>query len=85
MLDLMCYSFFWPQMAIQTREHVQKCCLCITFKVKQQMAPMENIMATHPLELVHIDYLCLEPGRGKEENIPLVMNHLTHYAQEYVT
>ena len=29
--------------------------------------PMENIVATHPLELVYIDYLCLEPGKGKEE------------------
>ena len=36
---------------------------------------MEIIMATHPLELVHIDYLCLEPGKGKEENLLVVMDH----------
>ena len=29
---------------------------------------MENIVATHPLELVHIDYLCLKPRKGREEN-----------------
>ena len=46
---------------------------------------MENIMTTHPLELVHINYLYLEPGKGKEENILIVMDHLTHYAQVYVT
>ena len=32
---------------------------CVTFKAKQQRVPMESIVATHPLELVHIDYLCL--------------------------
>ena len=32
-------------------------------------------MATHPLELVHIDYLCLKPGKGKEKNVLVVMDH----------
>ena len=47
--------------------------------------PMENIMATHHLELVHTDNLCLEPGKGNEENILVVMDHFTHYVQAYVT
>ena len=46
---------------------------------------MVNIMAIHPLELVHIDYLCLEPGKGKEENIPVMMDNFTPYSQAYVT
>ena len=49
------------------------------------MAPMENIVATHPLELVHLNYLYSEPGRGKEENVLVVINHFTHYTQAYVT
>ena len=53
--------------------------------MKQQRAPMESIMATHPLELVQINYLCLEPGKGKEENVLVVMVHFTYYAQAYVT
>ena len=83
-LDLMCNHLFWPWMAIQAKEHVEKCHQCISFKVKQQWAPMENIVATHSLELVHIDYLCLEPGKGKEENVLVVMDHFTCYAQAYV-
>ena len=81
MLDLMCNHFFWPKMVMQARENVKKCHLCITFKVKQQRAPMENIMTTHPLELVNINYLCLEPRKGKKDNILVVMDHFTHYAQ----
>ena len=42
---------------------------------------MESIVATHPMELVHINYLCLEPGKGREENVLVVTDHLTWYAQ----
>ena len=84
MLNLMCNCFFWPQMNIQAKEHVEKCCQCVTFKAKQQRTPLENIMATHPLELVHINYLSLEPEKGKA-NILVVTDHFIHYAQAYVT
>ena len=41
-------------------------------------------MATHSLKLVHLDYLCLEPGKEKEENVLVVTDHFTCYAQTYV-
>ena len=85
MLDLLFDCFFWPCMAMQVRECIDKCCQCLTFKVKQPRALLENIVATHPLELFHVDYLCLEPGKGKEENFLVVTDHFTCYVQAYVT
>ena len=85
MLDLMCDRFFWPHMAVQAKEHIGKCCPCLAFKARQPKAPLENIMATHPLELVHLDFLCLEPGKGLEENVLVITDHFTRYAQAYVT
>ena len=47
-------------------------------------APLENIVATHPLEVIHLDYLCLECGKSLEENVLVVTDHFTWYAQAYV-
>ena len=72
-------------MAVQAKVHVKKCHQYITFKMKQQKTPMERIVATHPLEIVYISYLCLDPGKGREENVLVVTNNFTQYAQVYIT
>ena len=72
-------------MAPQATEHIRKCCLSLVFKAKQPKAPLENIMATHPLGIVHLDYMCLEPGKGLEANVLVVTDHFTRYTQAYVT
>ena len=85
MLDLTCDRFFWPHMTAQAMEHIGKCHLCLAFKARQPKAPLKNIVATYPLELVHLDYLCLEPGKGLEENVLVITDHFTRYTQAYVT
>ena len=72
-------------MAAQAKKHVRKCHLCLAFKVRQQKSPLKNIVATHSLELVHLDYLYLEPGKDLEEKVLLVTDHFTRYTQAYVT
>ena len=72
-------------MAAKAKEHIGKCCPCLAFKARQPKAPLKNIMATHTLELVHVNYLCLEPGKGLEENVLVITDHFTRYTQAYVT
>ena len=72
-------------MAAQAKEHIGNCYLCLVFKARQPKAPLENIMAMHLLELVHLNYLCLEPGMGLDENVLVVTDHFTRYTQAYVT
>ena len=55
------------------------------FQSQAAKGPLLNIMATHPLELVHLDYLCLEPGKDLEENVQVVTDHFTRYTQGSVT
>ena len=69
MLDLMCDQFYWPCMVAQAKEHIDKCCPCFTSKARQPKGLLENIVAMHPLELVHCNYLYLEPEKGPEENV----------------
>ena len=84
-IEFMHDQFFWPCMAAQVKEHIGKCHPCLAFKAKQPKAPLESIVATHPLELAHLHYLCLEPGKGLEENVLVATDHFTRYAQAYVT
>ena len=84
-LDLMHDCFFWPFMAAEAREHINKCHPCLTLKAKQPRALLENTVPIHPLELIHLDYLCLVSGKRKVENILVVIDHFTHYTQVYVT
>ena len=59
------WPFLLSQIGCTDKGACQKCCQCITFKARQQKTPMESIVATHPLELVHINYLCLEPEKER--------------------
>ena len=82
MLDLMHDQFYWPHMAAHVKEHIDK---CPTFNAKEPKAPLENIVTMHPLELVHLDYLYLEPGKDLEEKVFMVTDHFIQYAQAYIT
>ena len=46
---------------------------------------MENIMAAHLLQLVHLDYLTIEATEGgKDVPVLIITDHFTRYAQALV-
>ena len=47
---------------------------------------MENVNATYPMELVHMDYLTIEATEGgKDVHILVITDHFMRYAQAIVT
>ena len=86
MLDLLWDQFYWPGMTKDVKHHIARCDQCILFKSKPQKVAMENIQATHPLQLVHLDYLMNEGAEGgKDVCMSIVTDHFVRYAQALVT
>ena len=66
--------------------HIRQCERCLQFRASPNRAPMEDVDATYPLELVHMDYLTIEATEGgKDVHILVITNHFTQYAQAIVT
>ena len=54
-------------------------------KSTPQVAPLQPILVSQPLELVHLDYLTLEPSKGNIENVLVITDHFTRYALAYTS
>ena len=90
MLSVLRERFWWPVMAQRMMLSICNCKKCRIFEAKPQLPPMEPILCTEPLDLVHIDYVSMEVTVGIKEkpvvkNVLVVKDHFTHYTQAYVT
>ena len=54
--------FYWLSIATHVEKHIRSCPQCLRFKTQPEKAELNPIIATRPLELVHIDYLTIEAG-----------------------
>ena len=85
-LDLLKDQFYWPNMAQDMETHIEQCDRCLRFKSRSQQTELHPIIATHPIELVHMDFLTIKSGKAdKDVNILVVTNHLKWYAQAFVS
>ena len=82
-LSLLRERFFWPGMQTDAMQHVMKCTRCLRRRTPSHVAPLQSIHVTQPLELVHMDYLSLEPSKGNIENVLVITDHFTRYALAY--
>ena len=66
--------------------HIKNCDQCLHFMAKQSKAELCPILATHPMELIHIDYLIIESSKtNKDINILVVTDHFMCYVQAFLT
>ena len=82
-LSLLRERFYWPGIQEEATQYVMHCSRCLRRKTPPQVAPLQPILVTQPLELVHMDYLSLEPSKGNIENVLVITDHFTRYALAY--
>ena len=82
-LSLVRERFYWPGMHKQTTLYVSKCQNCLKRKAIPDEAPLQPIIACQPMELVHINFLSIEPSKRNIENVLVITDHFTRYAQVY--
>ena len=77
--ELLRDRFYWSGMHMDVASYIDSCPRCIRRKSKPDVAPLHNIEATQPLELIHLDYFQIEPSKGNIENVLIVADHFTRY------
>ena len=84
--SLVCQRFYWPGLEADVQHKIKTCVRCIQRKtVPKPSAELVNISTTQPMELVCIDFLSLERSKGGCENILVITDHFTRYAQAFPT
>uniref|UniRef100_A0A8C5PPD5 Gypsy retrotransposon integrase-like protein 1 n=1 Tax=Leptobrachium leishanense TaxID=445787 RepID=A0A8C5PPD5_9ANUR len=78
--------FYWPCMRAEVESYCHSCLRCIQRKtLPTRTAPMSHLQSQGPMDLVCIDFLCLEPDASGQGNILIVTDHFTRYAQAFST
>ena len=74
--------FYWPGMSTDVVKWISKCtrCTCAKAPSLPHCAPLENIITSQPMEMVALDYLTLEDGRGGIVNVLVITDHFSKYA-----
>ena len=81
---------FWPGMAKQIRQTIRACTRCLQYEGGLPKASLCPIVATAPLDLLHVDFTCiettLEPNQlPRVTNILVFQGHFMKHVLAYVT
>ena len=86
MLNIPWDWFYWPNLEADVTHHIQICEWCLRFKGRQDKEDLYLLLATYPLELVHMDSQTIEnPLTGVNVNILVITDHFKWYAKAIVT
>ena len=70
-------------MHIDMASYINSCPRFLRRKSQPDQAPLLNIEANQPLELIHLYYLKIEPSNGNIENVLVISDLFTRYAQAF--
>ena len=82
-LDLLRDQFYWPGMHVDVVSYINSSPRCLHRKSQPDKAPLLNTEASQPLELIHLDYLKIQPSKGNIENVLVITDQFTRYAQAF--
>ena len=89
-LSLLQEHFWWSAMAKQMRQTLRACTHCLQYEDGSPKAPLCPIVATASLNLLHVDFTCiettLEPNQSPRlANVLVIQDHFIQHVLVYVT
>ena len=89
-LSLLQEHFWWPGMAKQMRQVIRACKHCLQHEGGTPKAPLCPIVATTPLDLLHVDFTSIETmlelnQSPRVTNVLVFQDHFTKHILAYVT
>ena len=89
-LSLLQECFWWPGMAKQMRQVIRACTHCLQYEGGTPKATLCPIVATAPLDLLHVDFTSIETTLELNQsprvaNVLVFQDHFTRHILAYVT
>ena len=89
-LSLLQECFWWPGMAKQMWQVIKACRCCLQYEGSSPKAPLCPIVATAPLDLLHVDFTSIETMMELDKspwvaNVLVFRDHFTKHVLVYVT
>lgn len=78
--------FFWSGIDSYIRDRVKQCDRCIRRKTLQdKTTELVSIVSSAPMEIICLNYLSLKRSKRGVENILVITDHFSRYAQTFPT